>query len=202
MDFSSTSKAELLVSYIVARYGLKTLGNFRVLASIPYYQQQAEPEMLSFEKVVREQESITWNKHGHSTVFTCGSGMFKYNDDPFGTITGALVSRVKTLLPHYCRFKSGPVVQLAHGCDVNKVVSALDMKLLSKVASTMYEQNAELGISYGKLEKAIAAYDTQQPLAVYDLCEAIHGFFVLARNDEKQYKFEKQRICPIRFRAS
>lgn len=160
------TKSELLVNYIVAKYGLNTLGNFRLLASLPAYRNNTRfrKDMISFEKILSEQHGTFWTRKlvGNDVTITIQQpgGEQCFVDDTFGSVAGAILKRARETYPEYDRFANGPVVQAGHGVNVADIMRGFDHALFrSNICKPLSACDTTLERQY--YTTAIDDYDEQ-----------------------------------------
>lgn len=180
-------KAEKLITYISATYGLNNLGNFRALSSLHTFRylvsknKQSKP-MFSFESAIAKYHAtyLRRGRDGIASVVSIGGVDQLFDDDKFGTVCGAVQDKLFALYPELKTFPKTPVVQMGHGCNVRVVVD--DFKRQQFEADFLPQLSAhpdyhDLATRYDSVAAMVTADTPMNSVHYMQLFQAVHDIF-------------------------
>lgn len=209
---SISETAQFLLSYLYARYGPEQVGLLRQFVGFQSFRTilvKGETHklrgMLSFDKVLREQHGVVVkraNNGGNGVVVSVKGGGYDYTatDDYFGTVSRAVSAHLRSNYLDLARSAPSPVIQLGTGVTVSTaafVDAGIDIPTVISVANCIKPDRFHAAINDNH-----AALVSGEPLAAYNLFEAISDCFTALRLGETTYDDPEDLGSPLPFTSS
>lgn len=178
-------KAELLLSYVIAKYNQKNFSKFRLLTSLPRFRELCAEgnifgKMLSREKYIKDFHQVVISRSSTGLSNVCvGAVRRPYQDDIFGSVTRFYSDLLYKHFPKCKRYTPSPVIQLGHGVNVKQVMSTVELTNIITLVVEPLKTHGDFKAVCGKI---LAAADSDEPGDQYDLFESISELYTLLRH--------------------